>query len=97
MFSALKAEFDQTLLQNDSFREVVHKDIQRCDQVMRRAEKAYRDRQEVNATEAEEDDESKYPDQVPLEQGLPQAGREGKQTKQQRLRQMWAANRGQTT
>ena len=97
MFSGLKAEFDQTLMQNDSFRERVKKEIQRVDQVMRRNERAFKDRQEVNATEAEEDDESKYPDQVPLEQASMLSPDAGKMTKQQRLRAQWAANRGQTT
>jgi len=97
MFSGLKAEFDQTLMQNDSFREKVKKEIQRVDQIMRRNEKAFGDRQQVDATGEEEDDDAKYPDQVPLEKAMPELADTSGMSKQQRLRAQWRANRGMTS
>jgi len=95
MFAGLKAEFDQTIIGNDSFRERVHKEINRTDQIMRRNEKAFRDRQTIAGSEEEEVDEEKYPDQVPLEKAMPDVD-SANMTKQQRLRAQWRANRQRT-
>ncbi len=60
---AFRTRIDQSALENDNYREAVHKSMQRFDQIMRRNERALISKAEKTLTEDEHDD---TPDEIPL-------------------------------
>lgn len=61
--SAFRRRIDTSALENDAYREAVHKSMQRFDSIMRRNERALVSKAEKSLTEEDVDD---TPDEIPL-------------------------------
>lgn len=75
---AFRTRIDSAAIDNDSFRERVHKSLQRFDQIMRRNEKALLGKA---GQELDKDDGDGYPDQIPLGDVRPQPSLPARMTK----------------
>jgi len=83
--SAFRTRIDKSGLENDAYREAVHKSMQRFDQIMRRNERALVGKAGKVLTEEEEDD---TPDEIPLGDHKPPSTKKGSRPSRAELRQL---------
>jgi len=83
--SAFRTRIDKSGLENDAYREAVHKSMQRFDQIMRRNERALVGKAGKVLTEEEEDD---TPDEIPLGDHQPPSTKKGSRPSRAELRQL---------
>ncbi len=83
--SAFRIRIDKSGLENDAYREAVHKSMQRFDNIMRRNERALIGKAEKTLTEDEADD---TPDEIPLGDHPPPSTKTGSRPSRAELRQL---------